>query len=208
MFRPHYLEQHLHKEFFEDDWKALLPLPFVASDELELKVVRTNGYAKFTLSKRKAHVLCSHSLRPESGLCEIDSARGHRSRQELPREHTAFAALRQPPTREHGLVSISNPTLEAACGIEVHGHLPHAAWGSARVLGYMRLPGQERHPESSDEVERGKAASSKAAEAVRGAVSHGASDVDGVLTVFHRLNYLVQTGATGNCRLSSPEVAE
>lgn len=53
MFRPHYLGQHLHKEFFEDDRKALLPLPFVASDELELKVVRTNGYAKFTLSKGK-----------------------------------------------------------------------------------------------------------------------------------------------------------
>jgi hypothetical protein len=53
MLRPHYLKKRLHKDLFEEDLKALLPLPSVSFDASEIKVVRTNSHAKFTLNKGK-----------------------------------------------------------------------------------------------------------------------------------------------------------
>lgn len=94
MLRPHYSKQHLHKELLAGDRKALLSLLSVAFDESELKVVCTDSYAKFTLNKAKHTYSAAPSLRLESSLCDIDSARGYRSRQGLPRDHMAFAALR------------------------------------------------------------------------------------------------------------------
>jgi transposase len=53
MQRPHYKKNRLIKELFEEDRKALLPLPAVAYDGSELKKVSTNSYAKFTLENGK-----------------------------------------------------------------------------------------------------------------------------------------------------------
>ena len=53
MVRPHYLKKRLIKDLFEDDRKALLPLPEVAFDESKIKAVRTDSYAKFTLNEGK-----------------------------------------------------------------------------------------------------------------------------------------------------------
>lgn len=53
MTMTHYTKKLLIKDLFEGDRKALLPLPAVAFDESELKVVRTNSYAKFTLEGGK-----------------------------------------------------------------------------------------------------------------------------------------------------------
>jgi len=51
--RQHYCKNGLIQELFEEDLKVLLPLPAVAYDGSELKKVRTNSYAKFTLEGGK-----------------------------------------------------------------------------------------------------------------------------------------------------------
>lgn len=53
MQRPHYKKQLQIRELFTEDLKALLSLPVVAYDESELRKVRTNSYAKFTLNDGK-----------------------------------------------------------------------------------------------------------------------------------------------------------
>lgn len=53
MRRPHYRKGHMIEVLFESDRKALLPLPTEAFDGSELKTVRTNSYAKFTLNEGK-----------------------------------------------------------------------------------------------------------------------------------------------------------
>jgi hypothetical protein len=53
MQRPHYKKQLQIWELFAEDLKALRPLPAVTYDESEIKKVRTNSYAKFTLNDGK-----------------------------------------------------------------------------------------------------------------------------------------------------------
>lgn len=53
MHRPHYKKQLQIRELFAEDLNALRPLPAVTYDESELKKVRTNSYAKFTLNEGK-----------------------------------------------------------------------------------------------------------------------------------------------------------
>src|SRR5690554_1035515 len=53
MQRPHYKKQLLICELLAEDLKTLRPLPAVTYDESELKKVRTNSYAKFTLNDGK-----------------------------------------------------------------------------------------------------------------------------------------------------------
>ena len=53
MLRPHYIKEFLHKDLFKEDIKAFLPLPSTYFDAAEIKTVRTDSYAKFTLNKGK-----------------------------------------------------------------------------------------------------------------------------------------------------------
>jgi len=53
MLRPHYIKEFLHKDLFKEDIKAFLPLPPTYFDAAEIKTVRTDSYAKFTLNKGK-----------------------------------------------------------------------------------------------------------------------------------------------------------
>lgn len=53
MLRTHCLKKRLHKDLFEEDLKAFLPLPSVPLDASEIREVRTDSYAKFTLNKEK-----------------------------------------------------------------------------------------------------------------------------------------------------------
>lgn len=53
MLRPHYKKGCFHKDLFEDDKEAFLPLPDMPFDESQVVAVRTDSYAKFTLEKGK-----------------------------------------------------------------------------------------------------------------------------------------------------------
>ena len=55
---------------------------------------------------------------------------------------------------EYGRASLLNAVISAARSDEVDWHIPYAFRGSSGVSRRMRLPGQERDPESCGEVER------------------------------------------------------
>jgi hypothetical protein len=67
MQRRHYLKSKFISELFEEDLKALLPLPRVSYDCSKLVRVRTNSYAKFTLNGGK-HI---YSTAPQFANSEL-----------------------------------------------------------------------------------------------------------------------------------------
>lgn len=65
MQRSHYKKGLLVRELFTEDQKAFHPLPAVTYDESELKRVRTNSYAKFTLDGRHTYSTAPRYARNE-----------------------------------------------------------------------------------------------------------------------------------------------
>jgi len=118
------VEQRLHKELFEDERKALLPLPAVAFDESELKVVRTNSYAKFTLNKGKQ----THSavLR-----CAKSKVFVKLTAHEIIVLDKNYREITRPlwlhGNHQQESMDWVPSDLEASCGIEIHAHLLCAA---------------------------------------------------------------------------------
>jgi transposase len=67
MRRPHYKKQALITELFAEDLKAMLPLPETDYDSGEIKAVRTDAYAKFSLEQGKH----TYSTAPRYALSEL-----------------------------------------------------------------------------------------------------------------------------------------
>jgi len=187
MVRPHYLKRRLHKDLFEEDLKALLPLPPVPFDASEIKVVRTNSYAKFTLNKGKH----TYSTAPRYAKSQVFV------------QLTAYDVI---AFDENYREIIRHPRLYGDYEQESMDWLPYLTQLSRRPAAlkytgiYPMLPQEVQvfldscSYQAKKETLRvlaqlsEKSSFSKAAEAVRSVILHGARDADSIVAMFNRLN--------------------
>ena len=187
MLRPHYLKKRLHKDLFEEDLKAFLPLPSMLLDAYEIKVVRTDSYAKFTLNKGKH----TYSTAPRYAKSEVFV------------QLTAYDVI---ALDENYREIVRHPRLYGDYEQESMDWLPYLTQLSRRPRAlkytgiYPMLPQDLQEFLDSCNYQTKKetlkvlaklserSSFSKAVEAVRSAILHGARDADSIVTMFNRLN--------------------
>ncbi len=177
----------IHKDLFEDDRKALLPFPSVATDESELKVVRANSYSKFTLNKGKrtcsaAPCYASSQVFPKLTAHEVIAS--DKNYREIMRHLWSYGNHRQESMDWLSyLPRLSRPP----AALKYTGIYPMLSQEVPEFLDTRGYHAKEDTLKGLAKLSEGSSFS-KAAEVVLAAVSHGARDVDSVSAIFNRLN--------------------
>jgi transposase len=187
MQRPHYKKALLIQELFFEDRKALLPLPSVPYDESEIKKVRTNSYAKFTLNDGKH----TYSTAPRYANSEV-----------FVRLTAHDVIVLDESYRE----AIRHPRLYGKENKESMDWLPYLAQLARRpaALKYTGIYPMLPEPiqdflDNCDYSSKKEALTvlaklseasgfNKATEAFLTALEHGVSDADSIIAMFSRLN--------------------
>lgn len=187
MKRSHYLKERLISELFAEDQRALRPLPPTVFDESELVTVRTNSYAKFTLSKGRH----TYSTAPRYACSEV---------------YVRLNAHEVIVLDENYREIIRHPRLYGEKNLESMDWLPYLTQLSRRPAAlkytgiYPMLPEPIQDFLSSCDYPCKKetlkvlaklseaSGFNKATEALLAALEHGVSDADSIKAVFSRLN--------------------
>ncbi|MGB4618408.1 MAG: IS21 family transposase [Dethiobacteria bacterium] len=187
MMRPHYSKERLIKELFEDDRKALLPLPAVAFDESEFRSVRTNSYAKFTLNGGKH----TYSTAPKYANSELFvRLTAHEvivldeSYREVKRHPRLYGEQEQESMDWLPYLTQLSRRPAALKYTGIYPMLPEP------VQEFLNTCDYEAKKETLKVLARLSIESGfeKAAEALQAALEHGARDAESIKAVFSRLN--------------------
>jgi len=187
MERLHYKKKVPIIDLFQEDLKAMHPLPVTSYDPAEMKVVRTNAYAKFTLEQGKY----TYSTAPSYANSELLT------------KLTAYEVI---VLDENYREIISHPRLYGPKGQEQMNWLPYLTQLARRPAAlkysgiYKLLPEPVKLFFDACDYQTRKAALctlarlseessfEKATDALNKAVEHGADDPDSIIATFNRQN--------------------
>jgi len=187
MQRPHYLKEISIDKLFVEDKKALRPLPAVAFDTSEVKSVRTNSYAKFTLNKG----LHTYSTAPRYANSELfvrltayDVIVLDENYREIQRHPRLYGDRPQEQIDWLPYLTQLSRRPRALKYTGVYTMLPQAV---QEFLDTCDLPTKKEALKVLARLSQDNGFE-KATEALQTAFMYGAKDADSILAVFNRLN--------------------
>ena len=187
MLRPHYKKELFHRELFEEDRKAFLPLPSSRFDASTIVAARTDAYAKFTLNDGKHTYSTAPRFAKTQVLARLTAHEVivlDENYREVVRHERLYGGNRQ----------------EQMDWLPYLGQLARRPRALKYTGVYSMLPGEIQHFLDKNPIQVTKetlrvlahlterSSFAQATDAMRTALLHGAEDADSIITAFNRLN--------------------